>query len=183
MPAPSSHGSPHGSESADRNLLRDAIALAQAFTERLLADFPADQARFRPAPTDNHAQWILGHVAVGYDDVAALLDGEPRRLDATHRGLYGWSSKPSDTARDEEPPFDVLVERLARSRDRLREAVDAASDEQLAAPPPDDLAYIGPTHAALAMSCAWHEGWHAGQLASIRRALGRPAAVSQVEQP
>ncbi|MCK4871666.1 MAG: DinB family protein [Phycisphaerales bacterium] len=148
---------------ANLRMTRDAIV-------ELLDGFPADQAAHRPSDTDNHALWILGHLAVTDEWIIKKL-GEKGQLPAAYDGLFGYQSMVHGSA-DGYPPFDEVRNQFDAVRQRLLDVFEAADAATLAEPLVD---YEGDLLGA-PLLLAWHEGWHSGQLSSIRRALGlKPA--------
>ncbi|HWK89525.1 MAG TPA: DinB family protein, partial [Longimicrobium sp.] len=79
----------------------------------------------------NSANWVLGHILVHRDKMLALL-GEEKLLDAETTAVYDRGSEPlTDAARAR--PLDGLRAELARSHERLRDALGRATPERLAA--------------------------------------------------
>ncbi len=157
-----------------QNPVRRALELltfAHGSTTALLADWPEDKLTFQPSPTDNHALWTIGHLAATYQWFTTLLDGTRAPLPDNYNALFGTGSKPVadpaayPPAADVRAHFDRAYERLVDLAARIRPA-DAAKPT------------IGDSHgfcrdrADVLDKAAWHEGWHAGQLSSLRRALG-----------
>jgi hypothetical protein len=142
-----------------------------SMTTALLADWPIDSLTYQSIPTDNHALWTIGHLATTYSWLASLLDGHMTPMPDNYGLLFGMGSKPvADPAIY--PPmgevrhhFDSAYERLVRLAEKI-EPADALKPT------------VGNSHgfardrADVLDKAAWHEGWHSGQLSSLRRVLG-----------
>ncbi|MBX3401773.1 MAG: DinB family protein [Phycisphaeraceae bacterium] len=149
----------------------DLVNWAHGTTIALLADWPADKLTFQPSPHDNHALWTIGHLATTYQWLASLLDGTWAPLPDNYNAMFGMGSKPVPDAAAYPPMsevrshFDRAYERFVDLAARIRSA-DASKPT------------IGNSHgfcrdrADVLDKAAWHEGWHSGQLSSLRRALG-----------
>lgn len=149
----------------------ELLNFAHGSTTALLADWPEDKLTFQPSPTDNHALWTIGHLAATYQWFATLLDGTRAPLPDNYNALFGTGSKPVadpaayPPAAEVRAQFDRAYQRFVDLAARIRPA-DAAKPT------------IGDSHgfcrdrADVLDKAAWHEGWHAGQLSSLRRALG-----------
>lgn len=144
---------------------------SHATTIALLSDWPLERLTFQSAPGDNHALWTIGHLATTYAWFASLLDGHMTPLPENYNLLFGTGSKPVDDSLAYPPMgevrhhFDAAYARLAELGARLK-AGDASK------------ATVGNAHgfckdrADVLVKAAWHEGWHSGQLSTLRRALG-----------
>ncbi len=155
----------------------ELLKFVRGVTTSMLKNFPDDKVAFQPAPTDNHLLWILGHLAHTTDWFASLLDGKDAGgTPKTYGALFDSKSKPK-ADRKAYPPLSELRKEFERSFNRLVAAVEASSDADLAKPAPGDTGGFVSTRLDAVMKCVWHEGWHTGQLGSLRRALGLPPAM------
>ncbi len=166
-------------------VLAESIARARRLLPMFLGGFNDDN-RIAQAPNlPNHAAWTLGHSAWEFHELAAKLDGAPMLPDGdfiagtTARGdtdryaeadIESGSTPVADPARY--PTLDRGVAIYERACDRLiqalRDADDAALDAELA---------VGDAAQPLykwVLVATWHSGYHTGQLADLRRALGMP---------
>lgn len=119
----------------------------------------------------NHPMWIVGHMAWTDDYFLQKLGGKPSALPADWGEKFGMGSKPSSDA-GAYPPASEVREKFNNLRESLVAWYRGLSDEQLAAPLPEDLSGFAPNHAAWAGTMGWHEGLHTGQLTMARKSLG-----------
>lgn len=159
-----------------RTQLQGTLAWSRKCLLEVIEGYPADRVCYQPSPADNHLLWTLGHLATSDEWVLDMLKVPGSTIPASYaKELFGYGSVPSPNAGDY-PPIEEVRGHLDHARQRLLDQLGSMSDEQLAV----ELGEAGqgcvkdPAE-AFAMT-AWHEGWHTGQLSSIRRSLGMPPA-------
>ncbi len=158
-----------------REVLADSIASTKGLMERYLAGF-TDETRIAVAPRlPNHAAWNLGHCALTMHRLAERVDGLP--LPAADFGEGPARFAPEAVAFGSAPtPDSGAFPSLARgveiyraACDRLAAAVRAGSDDQLR-----QLVKWGGVDQPwwlLVARLIFHNGFHTGQIADLRRAL------------
>lgn len=161
-------------------VLADGIEASRMATELFFTGFDESNRTSQAPGLPNHFAWTLGHLAFVMHRAAERFDGGPlperdfvaaTRGDATRFGIEG-------VAKDSVPISDPgAYPGDARSREvfggaatRLIAAVRGASDDKLASQTKWGVREM--TLAALASRMGFHNGFHAGQLASLRKALG-----------
>jgi hypothetical protein len=149
-----------------------ALRMSRGLFNQLIADFPADKAAFQPCPTDNHLLWFLGHMPFGYAYFAQVLGGKITDPPEAWKPLFGPGSKPEPDAK-KYPPIAELKASFDRTFDEFLAIVEKMPVEDLAKPPAISADWL-PNRLAALHAVIWHEGWHGGQLASVRKALGLP---------
>lgn len=154
-----------------RDHLISSLTWARQCTDDVLKDFPEDKATFRNADTDNHILWTLGHLALSDEWILNMITGQDSPLPESYSKMFGYESK-SESSPDAYPPFAEVRGHFNEARTRLLKWLEAQSDAQLNEPIDDG----GIGFAASALEAVgkevWHEGWHTGQIAPLRRALG-----------
>lgn len=145
------------------------LEFARWYSHGMLKGIPDDKYTFQPSKTDNHVSWVLGHLAgteAWICDVVKAPNGDaPKDV----REAYGMKSKPSVPAKHTPEQLRTLFEQTrAAFIAWLKTADDAALSQDLSAATqgfatdPIDAAH----------KIAWHEGFHFGQVANVRKALG-----------
>ncbi|MDX2132841.1 MAG: DinB family protein [Planctomycetota bacterium] len=144
---------------------------AVGVTTKYAEPFNQSNATAQPMPTSNHALWNLGHLAISNLWFASLIDGRPVGTTDAHEQMFGSKSKPVNDPNAYPPYAEVkgLYDQAAR---RLREAVRAESPAGLLAPCETDSHGFCTDKLDAVLKAAWHEGWHLGQIAELRKALG-----------
>ena len=144
-----------------------------AFLREQVADLADEEMILQPASIANHAVWTLGHVIYSFQAIAGELGVEPWLPEHWETG-FGYGSSPSQSL-SEYSRKPVMLETLEDAGYRLRAALLRIDEHDLADPLPDeDARKVLPTKAhALVQVIAGHTAYHAGQLATWRRAIGR----------
>jgi len=138
---------------------------------KAISDFPADKATFQTSPTDNHLLWHLGHLAMDYKWFASAIDGKPSDVTEAEKKLFGMGSKPLPDA-SVYPSMAELRKRFDEGWARVASAAAALSDEDASKPPLVESGGFLKDRLDTVDKTAWHDGWHAGQLSGLRKALG-----------
>lgn len=126
----------------------------------------------QPQPAGNCLNWVLGHILAHRNDIMKLL-GEGPAWEPERAVRYGRGAPPlTDGA--EATPLDELQATLAASQERLNAALDGATPERLAEPREGRMVKnVGESLAFL----QFHEAYHVGQVALLRRAAGKEGAI------
>jgi uncharacterized damage-inducible protein DinB len=131
-----------------------------------------EQSLARPSSGGNCANWILGHVVNIHNRLMDLV-GERPVWESDQLARAGWDPI---TDPGKAIDWDTLKESFLGSRERCLTAISALSDERLAELVPHPFG--GETTRAELMSVlAFHQAYHAGQLAISRRVAGLAGAV------
>ncbi len=124
----------------------------------------------------NCINWVLGHMVNTRNVMLARIGAAPV-MDEAGRALYGRGSKPLSPGSDH-PTLDTLVELLEASQKTLMEGIASLDEAALAQEIPelfDDTKTE--TCANQLATLLFHEAYHAGQIGSIRRVLGKEGAI------
>jgi hypothetical protein len=162
--------------SSPRQNALDTLKFARKVTNDMVGKFPEGKATHQPCPTDNHLIWNLGHLAKTYQWGTGLLGGDPGKLPESFDKAFGGGSKPTGDPKSYPPlaevrkAFDDQYNRFVATAEKLS---DAALNESLA----DQTGGFATTKLDLIHKFGWHEGWHAGQISSVRRALSLPPVM------
>ncbi len=152
------------------------LDLARRSTLKLVQDIPPDKLTHQPAPSTNHALWVLGHLACTDNFFLTSLAKLEPVIEESWNKLFGMGSEPTDDPQSY-PSLDEVKAGLEKARTALADWCQSMDEQQLLSPLPDEMGSFAPNFAALMCSIAWHEGLHAGQLSAVRRSLGLPRAL------
>lgn len=158
-----------------RSSLAWALNRARAQTLSLVSDVANGAMRLQAFPGERHPTWVLGHLVLADAYLLYLLacDSLPDDFSVL-LARYGPSSTPDASPQDDSK--DQLIERLRYTNNARVTRVSEMSEADLAAPLKDELlAQAQPTVDHHLQSLIFHEGYHAGQISSWRRAHGFPA--------
>ena len=133
-----------------------------------------EESRALPQPGGNPLNWILGHIIVVRQSLLGKLAGQTLLAPESAKA-YGRGSQPGEQ-------LPETLENLAAIYDRSQESMDALfarlDEETLAGPAP--FHPLGTPEASLAtllQKAVCHEAYHAGQLGSGRRLVGKAGAI------
>jgi hypothetical protein len=140
--------------------------------EKALAGLDRAALLRRAVEGANPMIWIAGHLANSRFSMATLL-GEPRRSPLASVFAMG-ATVPEDAAL---PNAEELLAAWREISPVVTERLSDATEEQLAAPSPRRLPDgIDSVFGAITF-LTYHEGYHIGQMALIRKGLGLPGLV------
>ena len=154
-----------------REQARGQLKFVRSYTNGLIEAFPPDKLLAQPTAGANHLLWQVGHLAKATNWAANLIDADIAPYPEAMGKLFGTGSAPTTDA-SAYPPFGEVRAMFDASYDDLLGLLDSAAGKTLDEPLPDDSAYAAPNKFGLFAFTAWHEGFHAGQIACLRKALG-----------
>jgi hypothetical protein len=149
----------------------DIFRFADTMVNEVAKGFGDDKATAQSLPTDNHLMWTLGHLAVSNFWLASLINGENIAPPAGYEDKFGMGSKPVDDA-TLYPPLDEVRREYTKSVNLMIASAESLDAGMLTEPPPVATGGFVSDRLNVLEKAAWHAGWHAGQLATLRRALG-----------
>jgi hypothetical protein len=166
-------------------VIAQSVLLSKQLLIRYLAGFN-DATHVRQTPDlPNHVAWNLGHLALTMHRVSAMIDGQPLPSDQFLEGADGtrgsrdkgvfdreavaFGSRPEER-HDRYPNLARCTQVFELACDRLAQAVQSVPDAKLDEQVPWGGGQI--TLAMLVMRMVFHNGFHTGQIADMRRALG-----------
>lgn len=126
----------------------------------------------QPSRGGNCANWILGHLTNVHNGLMQLLGEKPVW---ESEQLQRASFDPID-APDQAIDWSTLRERFLESRERCLAAISRLSDDQLAETVPHPFGGTCSREELLNV-LAFHQTYHAGQLAMARRAAGLEGVI------
>ncbi len=148
------------------------------FAHKMIHDFAKgindSMALAQPAGNKNHLIWTYGHLADTYDWFAESLGSIDAKCPMTYKELFGGGSKPTGDA-SKYPTLAQVRADYDKAGERMLKAIASCKDF-FVAPEKDSGGWMSNKMQAVDR-CAWHVGWHLGQLANLRRELGLPKAM------
>jgi hypothetical protein len=129
-----------------------------------------DDALIQPRPAGNCMNWVLGHITATREALLEVL-GEPLVLPPEVTARYKRGSAPVAGPGDGLPMSELLA-RLATSQERLLRGIENAPEAKW----DEERADFGTVRRA-AYFLHFHEAYHAGQLALLRRLAGKKGAI------
>jgi uncharacterized damage-inducible protein DinB len=123
----------------------------------------------RPGESSNHLLWITGHLIAVRGNLLRILGQHPA-WSRPWLPLFARGAKLVDPSQYPSPE-EIRLAWLDVSA-ALAAAFEQASPEALSAPPPDKLPSFDGTISGAISFLAYHETYHIGQAAYLRRWLG-----------
>ena len=151
--------------------LVDVFEATVSFIEESVADLSEQEMVEQPSGAPNHATWTLGHLIYSCQAMATELGAEPL-LSEDWESVFGYGSKPRPDL-EAYPAKAELLSLLTDSATRLRETLLAADETLPDQAIPDET--FSTWGRLLLQVIVGHTAYHAGQLAALRRALGKPS--------
>ncbi|MGE5179748.1 MAG: DinB family protein [Bacteroidota bacterium] len=131
-----------------------------------------EQSLAQPAPGGNCANWILGHLTNVQNGIMGLIGEKPVwESEQLRRAGFEPITGPSKAI-----DWDTLRERFLGSKERCLAAVSRLSDQALAEAVPHPFGGTC-SRAELLNTLAFHQTYHAGQLALARRVAGLEGVI------
>jgi uncharacterized damage-inducible protein DinB len=147
------------------------LRFARGATSRLLEGIPADKVCAQPGTCVNHVMWLTGHLACVDDSLLKEFTGTRLALPEKWHAIFGMKSKPAADAK-EYPSYAEVRKAFDERREAMLKWVGGLGATQLEAPAPEKWRKYAPTIGDVPHFVAWHEGYHSGQIAAVRRGLG-----------
>ncbi len=134
----------------------------------------AAQHLFHPAgASQTHILWQAGHIVWAREHgLNAILAGAPE-MDEQYQTLFGIRSQPHQDAM-KYPMFAEILEEMRKGQERTTTLLETLVDEDLkrGLPASSPLRALYASYDAMIRGTVFHEGYHAGQIALLRRAQG-----------
>lgn len=175
-PAPASAAAPATPDLVLRPQLLSDLAFAHSMVLSMISKTPVEQAVSSPGVGHNHLTWQVGHLATGYAYFRNLLDGQKTELPEAYHTLFGWGSTLNADS-SVYPPFAEVKANFDAAYNTFIEVAKALPAGDLALPPTKDTGGMATQRLDVISRVAWHDGWHLGQIAALRRALGLPPGM------
>lgn len=157
-------------------VLADQMQWTRDWTHRLIADLAGNDWYFQPAPGLGHALWQCGHMAVSQNVLVFARCLGKSELDDSFAAHFPMGGPVKSRLEHDYPPVDLVRRVMDEIHMKTLTAVRGMSEARLhepaygkeGAPHPHYKDKLGAvTH------CFRHEAFHAGQIAIIRRLVGK----------
>jgi uncharacterized damage-inducible protein DinB len=160
-----------------RDVIRSIVESNDTVIKTYLQDLTDTDLLTRPVGGANHIAWQLGHLINAEEELLKIIPGA-----ATVRLPEGWDKQHGKENAAKEPPVGYrtkaeYLELYAKVRENTKKVLATLSDADLDKPTTGRLAKFAPTWGALLVLIANHSMMHAGQIAVLRRKLGKPIVM------
>jgi uncharacterized damage-inducible protein DinB len=160
-----------------KDAIRVALQMNHHVLQTYLSDLSDADLLVRPVPAANHLAWQLGHLISAEAHFLTQIPGAtPPELPAGFDKQHSKETAGSDTTTGFRKKQDYL-NLFEKVRGSTLAALDRIPDAQLDNPTTGPMAKFFPTVGSLFLLVANHELMHAGQVAVLRRKLGKPILI------
>jgi uncharacterized damage-inducible protein DinB len=136
-----------------------------------------DESLIQPQPGGNCMNWVVGHLVWAYQGALPLLGQEPV-MKPTEVERYARHSPPIKNP-EEAVDFDNLMDAWDKSAERLDAGLSRLTPEVLDQPAANSpTGNPNETVRSLLATMLFHQAYHAGQTAVLRRITGKPGAIN-----
>lgn len=157
---------------------KDVLKAAMGMNHKIVSDYLGDLSDadllVRPVPGANHIAWQLGHLIASECHLLKECGGTPPELPAGFAEKHAKDTATSDQGFLTKAEYLGLFQQVrGAALKRLADMPEADLDK----PSTGSMAKMFPTVGHLFVLVANHELMHAGQLAVVRRKLGKPILI------
>jgi hypothetical protein len=157
-------------------LLCDQVRRTRQWTDMLIADLTGDDWTFQPAPGMAHALWICGHLASAQETLIFNRVLDKSVLDTSFKMHFPIGSPIKSADEYDWPTPETVLSKMSEMQSASEDAIlgiDVALLDEPAYGKDGGRHPHYDTKAGAISHMTRHEAFHAGQLASLRRLLGK----------
>jgi hypothetical protein len=158
------------------DLLKHNVTFTHSITKAYMADVTDDEMLVRAVPGSNHLAWQLGHLIASERSLLTAVGADMPDLPEGFAEKHGKENIESDDPNDFSSK-DEYLKLMEQMHNAAIAAIDGVDESGLDAPSPENLRGFFPTVGSVLFMAGGHEMMHAGQIAAIRRKLGKPIVI------
>jgi hypothetical protein len=156
-----------------KDVISEIVEFGHVVMRLYVGDLTDDELLVRPVPGSNHAAWQVGHLIGSTCGIVESLGHEapplPDGFEPAHSRETAGSDDPGRFATRDE--YLALMDRVKAAS---LAAVEATDESALGEPAPESMREYAPTVSSALLLLGTHWLMHAGQVAVVRRKLGKP---------
>lgn len=159
-----------------KDLLHYNVTLTHSITKAYLGDITEEEMMVRAVPGSNHLAWQLGHLVASERSLLEAIGADVPDLPDGFADKHGKENTASDDPKDflTKAEYFKLMEQMHKA---ATAAIDKTDEAGLDEPTPEKLRSFFPNVGAVLLMMGGHEMMHSGQIAAIRRKLGKPIVI------
>ncbi len=156
-------------------IIREQLATARYVMSRYLEDLTDAELHLSPVTGAHTAAWQVGHLIVSEKRMAeGIRAGAGVDLPAGFEGAHAKDAPADTTGAFSKAQYAELMK---IQRERTIVLLDSLSESDLSRPAPEFMRAYAPHVGSVFGSIAGHELMHSGQVAVLRRSLGKPVVI------
>jgi hypothetical protein len=152
------------------------LKFTRHITLDILKGIPDDKFAHQRSPADNHPAWVLAHLAMTDAWIGGLLSVPGIKIPDGWDKLAGQGSKPTSNLKQYPAPSELRTV-FESTRAALLNFLEACPDSALQGDLKEKTGGFATDPIDGLFKIAWHEGWHMGQVATLRKDLGLPPVM------
>lgn len=152
------------------------LKFVRKISSDILKDYPEDKYAYQRTAADNHPIWVMGHLGATDFWVGGVLDVPGIKSPEGWDKLFGGGSKPTSNLK-QYPPIAEIRAVFEGNRAALLNWLEGAPDSALQTSLKEKTGGFALDGLDGLHKIAWHEGWHFGQVATLRKDLGLPPVM------
>lgn len=150
------------------------MKFAHALLEKGISTIPEQHSQLQVWPEANHATWTYGHLAMTYDWFAKMIDAKASAdIPESYAEIFS-KNKPTNKA-GFYPPVAEVRRTYERAYNLFQGLIEKLPENDLWSATAIDTGGFCSSKLDAAYKCAWHDGWHLGQISDVRRHLKLPS--------
>ena len=164
---------------SSKTILIESLTMSDHVMKAYLGDLEDGDLLIHPVPGQHNIAWQLGHLI---SSEAGMLNGvRPVASPALPEGFEAAYGRDPELASSEDnsryATKATYVELMDKQRKATLSLLNALSEEELAAPGPENLKQMVSTIGGVFQLIGSHALMHSGQFVSVRRGLKKPIAI------
>ena len=160
-----------------KQFIIESLEMSRGIMKQYLEDISDDEFFIRPAENANHIAWQLGHMlSAEHKMISVVASGARPELPEGFLLKHSKEACGSDS-KDDFFPKETYVSLIDPIRDTTVQELKDIPVERLYDPLPEGLPEFVPSVGGLFQMCASHFFMHSGQVAVLRRKLGKPIVI------
>ena len=160
-----------------RDAIRGNLESANFILNSYRADLTDQDLLKRVVPQANHIAWQLGHLIASTNmSIEVLSAGKAPQLPENFVSAHSKETTTVDTASTFQTKA-TYVDLFAKQKEVLKQIIEQIPLSDLDKPGPESMRSYAPTLGSVLTMAGTHILMHVGQIAVLRRALGKPIVI------
>lgn len=147
------------------------LKFIRSISNGILDGIPEAKLTHLCSPHDNHPMWVLGHLAATDHWIAGNVGATGTTWPDGWNDHFGQGTKPVADGK-KYPPAAEVKKVFEANRKAVLAWLEKAPESSLNVSLKEKTSGFANDPIDACLKLGWHEGWHMGQAASVRKALG-----------
>ncbi len=157
-----------------KTLIKTSLLMSEHVLLTYLKDFIDTELYLQPADKANSLAWQLGHLIISENEAIRLLSGDEIELPSGFQIAHSKENSPIPAKQWTLSQYLILFK---TQRELTHKYLEELKDQDLGCCAPEKMRSYAPTVADLLLAQSSHVFMHTGQIAVLRRELGKPIVI------